>query len=56
MSTIRGSADYPGLHTYNGKAITSGFHSHKYKIPKLTAVGYLGRLGVSFFNNITVPI
>jgi hypothetical protein len=42
---------------YNGKAATSGFKTHhNYEVPQFEAVGYLGHLGIGFFNDITVPI
>jgi len=30
-SNIKGCSEYPRLHTYNGRAGGSGFHSHNYK-------------------------
>jgi hypothetical protein len=56
VRTIKVCSKYPGLDTYNGKSIISGFHTHKYKIPEFTVVAYLGLLGLGFFNDITVPI
>jgi len=55
-STVKGCSEYQGLNTCNGKAINCGFHSHSYEVPQFEAVGYLGRLGLGFFNDVTVPI
>jgi len=56
-STGKGCSEYPGLNTYNGKAVNSGFRTHSsYEGPEYEAVRYLGHLGLSFVNDITVPI
>jgi hypothetical protein len=56
-STVKGCSEYPGLHVYNGKAAISGFRTHSsYKTSKFEALGFLGRLGLGFFNDITVLI
>jgi len=56
-TTIKGRSEYPGLNTYNDKAINSGFKTHiGYEGPEFEAVGNLGSLGLGFFSDITVQI
>jgi hypothetical protein len=55
--TIKGCVELPGLNVYNGKAINSGFETHsKYESKQFEALGYLGDLGLGFFNDISFPI
>ena len=55
-STVRGCVSYPGADEYNGKAINSGFKTFAHEGQRFIVVGWLGDLGLGFFNDITVPI
>jgi hypothetical protein len=55
-STIKGCVTYPGLNEDNSEAINSGFKVFAHEGQKFVAVGKLADLGLSFFNDITIPI
>ena len=52
-NTVKGCVKYPGLNSYNGQAITTGFKSHSYEVTRFPAVG---GLDLGFFNDTNVPI